>query len=153
MRNYKLVTILFSTYLLSTITLADNCTHYPIGLSKFYDPNKGKITISVAKANIIISEESAKNEAKIGAKALFNKEKEKNLNGAIDLGACIENKEAFSAFEISDKSIKQANKLKIQINDSFKKAPTPIQHDSLNQNELESDYQKMMQKHDKSQLN
>jgi hypothetical protein len=125
-KNYTLI-VVFLTYLLSTIAIADNCTHYPIGLSKFYDSNKGKIIVSVAKANIITSEESAKNEAKINARALLNKEKENIVNGAIDLVTCIEKNEAFYAFEISEKSIKQANKLKNQINDSFKKAPTPIQ--------------------------
>ena len=152
MKNYKLVVVSL-TYLLSTNAIADNCTHYPIGLSKLYNSNEGKIIISVAKANIITSEESAKNEAKIIARALLNKEKENIINGAIDLVTCIDKNEAFSAFEISDKSIKQANKLKTQIKDSLKKAPTPIQQDLPNQKYLESDYQKMMQKHNKAQTN
>ena len=94
MKNYKLVVVSL-TYLLSTNAIADNCTHYPIGLSKLYNSNEGKIIISVAKANIITSEESAKNEAKIIARALLNKEKENIINGAIDLVTCIEKNEAF----------------------------------------------------------
>jgi hypothetical protein len=128
---------------------AENCTHYPIGLSKYIDKKGIEITVSVAKTTLNHSIELAESEARINAKALLLKiplfvSKDNKLIGVLDVLTCSEGEDVFAVVKISEQSIRQAQEIKSEIQESLKTSPTPISTDLQNATDFKSEFKRML---------
>jgi hypothetical protein len=127
---------------------AENCTHFPEGISKYRDEKEIEITVSVAKSTLNGSQDLAESEARVDAKSLLLKEpffeKDKKLMGVIDTITCVEETGIFAAVKVSEESIKQARELDDKTKKSIENAPTPEPKNLPNQSEVKSEFDRLM---------
>ena len=136
------------TILCSVNSSAENCTHFPVGITKYLDEKGIEITVSVAKATLNGSQDLAESEARVDAKALLLKEPifehKKKLVGVIDTIMCTNDAEVFAAVKVSAQSIAQANELNKAIKESIENAPTPQPKNLPNPEDVKSEFDRLM---------
>lgn len=135
----------------SPILYADNCTKYPLGISKYRDEKGIEITVSVAQSSIDgVSQDLAESVARVDAKSLLLKEpifeKDKKLIGVIDIVTCIAESNFFVAVKVSEESIKQARELENKTKESIENSPTPEPKNLPDQTEVKSEFDRLMKK-------
>jgi hypothetical protein len=128
---------------------AENCTHFPEGISKYRDEKGIEITVSVAKTAFNGSQDLAESEAWVDAKALLLKEplfveNNKKLIGVIDSITCTEGTNVFTSVKVSKESIAQANELNRNVQKSIKDSPTPQPENLPNPTEVKTEFDKLI---------
>lgn len=129
---------------------AENCTHFPEGISKYRDEKGIEITVSVAKSTLSGSQDLAESEARVDAKSLLLKEpffeKDKKLIGVLNTITCVEEKSVFSAVKVSEESIKQVRELDKKVKESIEKSPTPQPKNIPNLTDIKYEFDRLIKK-------